>query len=88
MHEIPSIFKLRGVARKTQQGVGQNVVCSLGINIMNKVDSTTQRGKSGKGKTFYFISLSTGNREWRSEADSPWHSVVSIKPYSLKSQDI
>lgn len=42
--------------------MGQTVVCSLGTNIMNKVDSTTQRGKLGKPKTFYFILLSTGNR--------------------------
>lgn len=55
---------------ETSQGVTQVVVCSLGTNIMNKVDSTTQRGKFGKPKTFYFILLSTGNTDWRPVVDS------------------
>ena len=46
------------------------VVCPLSVNVMNKVDSTTQRSKFEKVKTFYFIPFSTGNRKWRSVVDS------------------
>lgn len=64
-------FFFQGMARKNpQEGAGQNVVCSLNPNIMNKVDSSTQMPKLGKLKTFYFIPFSTGNGEWRSVADS------------------
>ena len=68
----PSVFKWRNLMarKKPQQGVEQNVVCSLGINIMNRVDSTTQRGMLEKLKTFNFIPFSTGNRKWRSVVDS------------------
>ena len=78
VYETPSVFKWRNLMarKKPQQGVEQNVVCSLGTNTMNKVDSTTQRGKLEKLqfiqklKTFYFIPFSTGNRKWRSVVDS------------------
>lgn len=53
VHETLSIFYFqidRAGQEGTSAGKGQNVVCSLGTNRMNKVDSTTPWSKFGKLK--------------------------------------